>query len=144
MMVDPDLLVGVAEIADAAGVTRGRVSQWVAAGTLEFPDTVAHVASGPLWLWPDVLRWLENTNRPRPDGAPMHSPMGPYDRLAAELAEVDGYRGAGLTMHDACTAVATARAHELGLPVRTMTARLRHLYPGWRARQRATRGNGPA
>ncbi len=134
--VNPDELVGVAEIADAAGVTRGRVSQWAAAGTLGFPAPVAHLAAGPVWCWPAVAAWLAETNRPRPDGTPVPNPSGPYDRLAVELEEVAAYIATGLTPKDACQAVAQARHLDHAIPVRTMAARLRHLYPGWKARQR--------
>lgn len=137
MIVDAEQLVGVAEIADAAGVTRGRVSQWTGRDP-SFPHPVAHLALGPVWLWPDVAAWLADTGRERtPAGDRVGQPVGPYDRYDHELAQVDGFIRNGLTPHQAAAAVAGHTAHDHGLPVRTMTARLRHLWPGWKARERA-------
>lgn len=134
-MIDPDELVSVAEIADAAGVSRGLVSQW-SRRDLGFPDPVAHLALGPLWLWPDVAAWLTATNRTqRADGATVRRPDGPYDRHADELEQVRGYISSGLELADA-VAVVAGHARAPGTSARQLSHRLRHLYPGWIARER--------
>lgn len=136
-MIDPDHLVGVAEIADAAGVTRGLVSQW-SSRDLDFPEPVAHVALGPLWLWPAVAAWLEATNRDtRPDGGSVRRPYGPYDRHHEQLEQVDGLVSNGLDLGDACKVA--AGQHRAGQAAVRLAHQLRHLYPGWKARERMTR-----
>jgi predicted DNA-binding transcriptional regulator AlpA len=56
-----DDLVGVAEIADALGVTRQRVHQLT---KLEgFPDPVATLSAGTIWSRQDVEAWAKQTGR---------------------------------------------------------------------------------
>ena len=130
-MIDPDQLVGVAEVADAAGVTRGAVSLW-SSRDISFPTPVAHLAAGPLWCWPEVAAWLEATGR-----GDEPKPAGPYDRYALELTQVDGFITNGLKPYEAAKVVAEHSAHDHGLPVHTFAARLRHLWPDWKARERS-------
>lgn len=134
-MIDPDQLVSVAEIADAAGVTRGLVSAW-SVRDLGFPPPVAHLALGPLWLWPDVAAWLAATNRDTtPSGEQVHRRASPIDTHAEMLATVDQFTTNGLSLADACATVA-AHHRAPGTTSRQLAHRLRHLYPGWKARER--------
>ena len=54
-------LVGVSEIADLLGVSRQRASEL--ARTPSFPVPVASLASGPVWLEPSVLRFVDSWRR---------------------------------------------------------------------------------
>lgn len=62
----PDV-VGISEIADSLGVTKQRASQL--ARTQTFPLPVAELASGPVWLEPNVRQfiseWKRQPGRPR-------------------------------------------------------------------------------
>lgn len=134
-MIDPDQLVGTAEIADAAGVTRPLVYHWTHR-RLDFPTPVAHLSTGPLWLWPEVRAWLDATGRDTtPDGQQVRAPYGPYDRHEDELTEVDRLVTSGLDIMDACAIVA-GQSIPGERPRRRHAHRLRHLYPGWKARER--------
>jgi predicted DNA-binding transcriptional regulator AlpA len=48
-------LVGVAEIAAIFNTSRAQVSRW--ALREDFPDPVARLRMGPIWMRPDVERW---------------------------------------------------------------------------------------
>lgn len=50
-----------AEIVDMLGVGRARVHQLIA--TPGFPDPVAVLKVGKLWLYTDVKKWAEKTGR---------------------------------------------------------------------------------
>lgn len=54
-------LVGVAEVAEMLGVTRQRVHQLVAGPG--FPEPVARLSAGLIWLRSDVQRWAVNIGR---------------------------------------------------------------------------------
>lgn len=61
------VLLGVAELASRLGVTRQRASELARSDS--FPAPVAVLASGPVWLEPTVLRflneWKRRPGRPR-------------------------------------------------------------------------------
>ncbi|MEX0665557.1 MAG: DNA-binding protein [Acidimicrobiia bacterium] len=61
-------LVGVAEIADLLGVTRQRVHQLMTEQA-NFPEPVADLAAGKIWLKEDVVAWAETWDR-RPGRRP--------------------------------------------------------------------------
>lgn len=52
-------LVGLAEIAEIAGVTRQAVTNWTTRHP-SFPEPLARLASGPVWNCPDVVAWLHS------------------------------------------------------------------------------------
>lgn len=57
-------LVAATDVAERAGVTRQSVSQWVASGRRgeSFPAPLGAVAGGTrVWLWAEVLPWLQST-----------------------------------------------------------------------------------
>jgi hypothetical protein len=56
-------LVGLTEIAQRAGVQKPVVAMWRKRHD-SFPVPVAELATGPVWLWPDVETWLRRTGRP--------------------------------------------------------------------------------
>lgn len=55
-------LVGVQEIAQMAGVTSQAVTNWEARYA-DFPQPLVRLASGPVWEWKRVVKWLEATGR---------------------------------------------------------------------------------
>lgn len=58
-----DALVGVAEIAQRAGVRQDTVQAWRNRHP-SFPDPAQALAMGPVWWWSDVARWLAIPRRP--------------------------------------------------------------------------------
>ncbi len=54
-------LVGVAEIATLLSVTTQRVDQL--ARTKGFPEPVAVISAGRIWLLKDIERWAKQTGR---------------------------------------------------------------------------------
>lgn len=60
--VDPNNLVGIAEIAEFAGVTKQAVTNW-AARHPKFPKPVRVLKAGPVFLATDVAEWLEASGR---------------------------------------------------------------------------------
>lgn len=65
-------LVGVAEIAERAGVQPSTVHAWRTRHD-DFPDPIASLKAGPVWRWASIERWLRV--RP-PMGRPVrHSTM---------------------------------------------------------------------
>lgn len=135
--VDPLELVSVAEVADAAGVSRGLVSKWLHRDE-RFPAPVAHLALGPVWLWPEVRGWLEATNRDeRPDGARIpRRPTMPLDRLADELELMGALVDAGHSVDAAAAAIAEAHAGRHRVTVHSLRLRLRATFPTWARMQR--------
>ncbi len=61
-----ETIVSMTEIAERAGTTPGTVRTWRGRHA-DFPAPLADVASGPVWAWSDVERWLAI---PRPPGRP--------------------------------------------------------------------------
>jgi hypothetical protein len=55
--IDPEELVGVAEIAEMANVSRSAVANWRARNS-DFPDPVAELQSGPVFLRSQIRTWL--------------------------------------------------------------------------------------
>jgi hypothetical protein len=55
-------LVGIAEIAERAGVTKDAVQKW-RQRYADFPQPVAQLAATPVWAWQDVARWIEASGR---------------------------------------------------------------------------------
>ena len=55
-------LVGVAEIAEMLGVSRQRVDA-IARTHDEFPDPVAELSAGRIWLRKDIEAWARKTGR---------------------------------------------------------------------------------
>jgi len=59
-------LVGAAEIADMLGLTRQRINAIVRSHE-DFPEPVAELSAGRIWLRKDVVAWARRTGRlPRP------------------------------------------------------------------------------
>ncbi len=61
-------VIGVAELSEMLGVTKQRVS-YLAQSQTGFPKPIAKLASGPVWLKPTVMRFVETWER-RPRGRP--------------------------------------------------------------------------
>jgi predicted DNA-binding transcriptional regulator AlpA len=55
-------LVGVAEIAQLLGVSRQRVHQLLR-DRPDFPESVAELVAGRIWLRTEVLTWAETWDR---------------------------------------------------------------------------------
>jgi hypothetical protein len=60
--VDPEDLVGVAEIAERLGCSVQAVHAWKRRHK-DFPSPVAHLTMGLLWVWPEVRHWAHATGR---------------------------------------------------------------------------------
>lgn len=58
-----DVLVGVTEIAERAGVRPDTVHAWRARHAT-FPAPAEDLAMGPVWWWSDVAAWLAIPRRP--------------------------------------------------------------------------------
>jgi hypothetical protein len=56
-VIDLELLVGMHEIAERAGVQRGTVLMWRQRYN-HFPDPLLQLNIGPIWNWLDVEAWL--------------------------------------------------------------------------------------
>jgi hypothetical protein len=52
-------MVGVAEIAERAGVRADTVQHWRLRYE-DFPSPTAELAMGPVWFWPQVEPWVTN------------------------------------------------------------------------------------
>ena len=61
-VIHNDDLVGLTEIAQRAGVQKPAVSMWRTRHET-FPPPAAELATGPVWFWEPVRRWLEATGR---------------------------------------------------------------------------------
>jgi hypothetical protein len=64
-------IIGVAELKEVLHVSKQRAS-YLAKGEGGFPKPFAMLASGPVWLKPTVLRFMETWPR-KPQGRPKHS-----------------------------------------------------------------------
>ncbi|MGV8847009.1 hypothetical protein [Tessaracoccus sp.] len=60
-------LVGLSEIAQAAGVQKSVVAMWRIRHQT-FPEPVADLRTGAVFWWPEVERWLLRTGRPTAQG----------------------------------------------------------------------------
>jgi predicted DNA-binding transcriptional regulator AlpA len=56
-------LVGYLEIAARAGVKRPVVTIWRTRNPESFPEPVVELETGPVWFWPEVRDWLDQTGR---------------------------------------------------------------------------------
>ena len=61
--VDPEEIVGAAEIADRLGVGTSVVHDWRRRHP-EFPQPILRLSMGLAWYWPAVKAWAEATGRP--------------------------------------------------------------------------------
>jgi hypothetical protein len=75
-------LYGVSEIAEALGVSRGLVSQWVKRGKLPLPD--AELAMGKVWTAETIEPWIAAA----PSSARSPRPMAPPARSRRDLLRV--------------------------------------------------------
>lgn len=62
---DGTSLVGVAEIAERAGVAEATVHSWRRRRP-DFPAPLARLAAGPVWDWTDIAAWLPRLRVTRP------------------------------------------------------------------------------
>jgi chromosome partitioning protein len=62
--VNPEDLLGIAEVAEMAGVTRQAATNWRLRKGTGFPEPVLTLAMGPLFLRPAVEKWLKGRARP--------------------------------------------------------------------------------
>jgi predicted nucleic acid-binding protein/predicted DNA-binding transcriptional regulator AlpA len=63
-----DELVSVAEVAARAGRSRNTIQSWRRRHS-DFPQPVAQLATGPVWLWPAVGQWIQARSRARNGGS---------------------------------------------------------------------------
>jgi predicted DNA-binding transcriptional regulator AlpA len=61
-------LVGVAEVAEVLGVSRRTAARY--ATRSDFPEPVARLRAGPIWLEDDVLTWAQSEPAAQP-GKPL-------------------------------------------------------------------------
>lgn len=71
-------LVGLTEIARHAGVQKAAVSMWRTRYE-DFPDSVADLAAGSIFWWPQVESWLWATGR-RTDANLTRAEVNRYQR----------------------------------------------------------------
>lgn len=100
-------VVGVAEVAIRAGVSRNTVQKWRERHS-DFPGPIATLAAGPVWSWEAVERWLRiqrSPGRPTPDAL--------VDRAwsAVEAALGPGWEAAIVATGAPGTVVAEASHH---------------------------------
>lgn len=60
--VDPDDLVGVAEIAERLSVKTGVVHDW-RRRHVDFPEPLLRLRMGYIWRWREVEAWASRTGR---------------------------------------------------------------------------------
>lgn len=60
--LDPEQLVGAAEIAQRLGVVRDTVHLWRRRHA-DFPAPVAELEQAMVWYWPDVEAWAKASGR---------------------------------------------------------------------------------
>lgn len=85
-----DDLVGVAEVAELAGVTKAAVANWRARGTSGFPGPVADTKSGPMYRRGEVMEWLSSRVTPSPPDNPTERPLGIETALWATADRLRG------------------------------------------------------
>lgn len=61
--VDPDELVGAAEIAARLGLASTSVIHDWRRRHADFPEPVRVLSMGVLWTWPEIERWARATGR---------------------------------------------------------------------------------
>jgi type I restriction enzyme M protein len=85
-----DDLVGVAEVAELAGVTKAAVANWRSRGTSGFPAPAADTKSGPMYRRSEVVQWLSTRGAPALANDATERPLGIE---AALWATADRLRG---------------------------------------------------
>lgn len=84
---EPDLPLGMVDIARRAGVTPDAVKKWRARHA-DFPRPAGQVAGSPVWWWPPVRQWLHDTSRGSHPPTPDEDRHGPgcawYDGVACD------------------------------------------------------------
>lgn len=61
--IDPDLLVGAAEIAERLDIAQPQTIHLWRRRYEDFPQPVAQLKTALIWYWPDVRKWAESTGR---------------------------------------------------------------------------------
>ncbi len=61
--VDVDSLVGAAQIAERLGLAGPQVVNTWRRRHPDFPDAVVVFERAHLWVWDDVLKWIQSTGR---------------------------------------------------------------------------------
>jgi hypothetical protein len=84
-MDKPWPLVGYLEIAARAGVVRPVVTMWRKRHVETFPTPVAELEVGPVWYWPEIATWLDQTGRGYDENA-VPEPTGQGERFKAARA----------------------------------------------------------
>jgi len=64
-------LAGLAEVAEMVGVSRRTAARYV--NRSDFPEPVARLRAGPIWLAEDVDTWVRNVAQPA-RGRPLKAP----------------------------------------------------------------------
>ena len=64
-------LLGLAEVAELLGVTKRTATRY--AQRSDFPEPIARLRAGPIWLRKDVVAWARSGPPPRP-GRPLKAP----------------------------------------------------------------------
>ena len=62
--VVPLKLAGLAEVAELLGVSKRTATRYSVRD--DFPEPVARLRAGPIWLEEDVLGWARSSPQPRP------------------------------------------------------------------------------
>lgn len=107
-------VVGVAEIAVRAGVSRNAVQKWRDRHD-DFPMPMATLAAGPVWSWEAVERWLRI---PRLPGRPSADVLMDRAWSAVEAALRPGWEAAIVATGDVGDVVAEASHHASNARVR--------------------------
>jgi hypothetical protein len=100
-------VVGVAEIAARAGVTRDTVQKWRDRHD-DFPGPMATLAAGPVWSWEAVERWLRIRRSP---GRPTVDALSDRAWSAVEAALPPGWEAAIIAVGDPGYVIAEASHH---------------------------------
>lgn len=61
--VEPEHLVGAAEIAARLGIRQPHTIHSWRRRYSDFPDPIAHLKTAMIWYWPDVEAWARATGR---------------------------------------------------------------------------------
>jgi hypothetical protein len=77
-------LVGVAEIAERAGVTPAAVANWRVRHD-DFPEPLVQLRSGGVWDWEHVARWL--ADRKAAERQRLLQKINAHDRAGAKLRQ---------------------------------------------------------
>lgn len=72
-------LAGYIEIASWCAASRAAVTVWRKRYP-DFPLPVAELKIGPVWWWPEMARWLDDTGRPYDTSRPVTSEERGFSR----------------------------------------------------------------